>query len=320
MKIAVAGNYGSTNAGDDLYLYLLRKRYPEHEFIFYHFVRDEKIDFAIFGGGGILSPTRLKRLHFMDKRIHARGIPFCTMSIGSVGTRKKIPCLPNYESLKNSVFITVRDRFAHEELSKISDKVHLLPDIAWSYKPPVKKVINEKFTIGVMLRDCGCFNKANMIKRTIKILRSFGLTIPIKLLFFNVYGEKLEARTCHKEIGNRFKDVEYVPHHNTLNMPSHLENYNRCDFVFVMAYHGIIMSILYGVPCSGWIYETKIMELIEKLGFNMAENLGEASIIEEMFQRSITEPVHGGYYNNDEVAKLIAGSQKHYQLLDKYLL
>lgn len=315
MKIAVTGNYGSTNAGDDFYLYLLRKRYPQHEFLFYHFVRDEKLDFGIFGGGGILSPTQTKRIKFIEKKIHSKGIPFCALSIGSVGTRKKMDPLPNYDLLKHAKFINVRDRYAFDRLSTISDKVHLLPDIVWSYKPPIKKTVKKKFIVGVMLRDCGVFDKKEMIKETISTLRKFNKIIPIKLLFFNVYGEKLEKRTCHKEVGKHFKDVEYIPHHNTLNMINHLKNYNRCDFVFTMAYHGIILSTLYGIPCSGWIYETKIMGLIENLGFEMAENLGESQIIVDMFKKSFSLD----YFNQEQVDKYVTGAEKHFKLLDKYL-
>lgn len=306
MNITVVGNYNSNNAGDDFYLHLLREKYPQHNISPYK--KGDTPEFIIFGGGGLLNPDSNKRIEW----IRSKGIPFCALSIGSVGAVRKTNFTGIYSYLSNAEFVTCRDNYAFEHLSKINKATELLPDLVWNYQPRVKKVKEEKLTIGIMLRHSTKFNDSDLVYNFHNVINEALRDTDYKLLFFNTYGEKLKDRTLHNQL-SRGHNAEMIPHHKTKDMISHLSNFNRCDKAIVMPYHGFVFSEIYGVPSIGWAYETKVQELcerelIQEYAYDFEDNY---KIVD--FLKSETP-------KESKATQLREKAKGHFEKLDKYLL
>jgi polysaccharide pyruvyl transferase WcaK-like protein len=322
-KIAVLiGNYKSNNAGDDFYKYLLSERYKDIKF--YHSSDCDilKSDFVIFGGGGLLNPDNTGRINILEKA-DAIGLPIIGISLGSVGSTKKVDPTQSHQIISKFKFVTVRDEYSYKTLRKINKNTTNTGDLVWCYNPSIIKKRNEFFNIGIMLRHCTKFKDTDLINKTILYLRkceSYLLSINRKmnLIFFNTYGEKLSSRTLEKEIIRHFNNFEHVVHHKTDDMIEHLDNYNRCDFVFAMPYHGVLLSILYDVPCTGFIYESKLEDLDKLFQLNMSWDLSEIGL-EKMFETFKDSIDNESFYDKKVIEELKNSSFKTFKKIDKFL-
>ncbi len=247
--------------------------------------------------------------------VQDRKKPTCGLSIGSVGTERKMPFLQVYASiLKRCRFVSVRDLYAYTELRSVNNKTFLLPDLVWNYKPFLdKKKDDSPFTVGVMLRDCGKFKDADLVAAAQKLLLHLEAEKNARFIFFNTYGERLANRTLVEPVSSVLKDVAKIPPHKTIDMIEHLDNFRSIDLLVGMPYHGFVLSCLYGVPAIGWAYESKIIELTNALRLNVIYNVNETE--------ALIQPLAG----TSEVFKALSQMMQmeaalHFNLFDRLIL
>jgi len=295
MHVVVIGNYRSNNAGDDMYLYLLRLRYPQHTFVD-HSDMSVTPDFVIYGGGGVLWEGN-RRVDVLHRIVEEHNVPFCVLSVGS-GSKS----LKNHDkkTFKGAEFITVRDRIALETIGGT-----MLPDLGWSYKPDVKPKGNK---VGVMLRHSSTYKDYDLSKACQDIMRVLGdIGIYDGFLFFSTYGCRLWKQTMWSPgwaLASEY-DIQYIDLHDTDNFIEHLDYYNQCKLVITMPYHGIVFSCLYGVPFMGWSYERKVTLLAEEMSLMLPTSL-------QTYPR-INRP------ERLPVKQMQEGAEIHYEMLDQYL-
>ena len=142
--VCLVGNYKSNNAGDDFYKYLLTERYKEVEFYHSSEIDILKSDCVIFGGGGLLNPDNTGRINFLEKS-DSIGLPIIGISLGSVGSLKKVDPTESHSILSKFKFITVRDDYSYRTIKKINKNTTNTGDLVWCYEPIISKQKNEFF-------------------------------------------------------------------------------------------------------------------------------------------------------------------------------
>ncbi len=289
MLVAVIGNYLSNNLGDDMYLFLLRKRYPQHEFVPHSLLGDRRPGFIIFGGGGILrgEDPRVELLHKWRKKFK---VPYGVLSIGSAEPGE----LRFYRyPFPGAKFVTVRDRLAHETLRHAK----LIPDLAWTFKPESIKKLGKE--VGIMLRHSKTFNSFDLVERARAEMATWDESW---YRFFSTYGERLGDKTLANVTRAGFPS-KYVKY-NGVKPDVYLENYRYVKRVVAMPLHGIIFAAIYGVPWATWAYSHKVRWLCRDLSAHYSNDLTGHLV----FNRTPLETV----------VRLRREANRHYKILDRH--
>lgn len=290
MLVVVIGNYLSQNLGDDMYLFLLRDRYGDHEFVPHSLLGDRRPDFIIFGGGGILrvDDPRIRLLHKWRREFK---VPYGVLSIGSTE-----PDTLAFEKnpFPGAKFITVRDRVAHEALRRSK----LLPDLAWTFEP--EETEQEDKEMGIMLRHSRTFNSFALVERARAEMASWDVS---RYRFFSTYGERLGDKTLANVTRAGFRST-YVRYRG-VKPDEYLENYRKVERVVTMPLHGIIFAAIYGVPWASWAYSHKTEWLAEELDAEISMDL------ESVITFNKTDPAI--------VVRLRREANRHFKILDRHL-
>lgn len=292
MRIVVIGNYQSTNIGDDMYVEILSRQYPDHQIIPQHRLReDTRPNFLIYGGGGVLREAEGRRdlLHAWRKKYDC---PYCVLSVGSsVGGALVFDENP----FPDAEFITVRDEVS---LKALPGSI-LVPDLAWTFKPPEKKSEIINHGTGIMLRHSNRFNSFHLVER----VREELATLDDHYLFFSTYGQRLGDRTLSHTTRAGFPSTFDL--YNGSNPAEYLEHYRSCRRVLVMPLHGIIFAAIYGVPWAAWSYSPKVDWLIQDLNAIVPASLKDNLTWNETPRELVTA------FHEE--------AQRHFSLLDPYL-
>lgn len=292
MLIVVIGNYLSNNLGDDMYLFLLRKRYPKHEFVAHSLLADRRPSFIIYGGGGILR-NDCGRRQLLSEWIKKFKAPYCVLSVGTA----EIETIEfDDESFPEAEFITVRDRASADAISS----AEYLPDLAWAFKPKSIEHLGEGLEMGIMLRHSIAFNSFTLVERARAEMATWDESW---YRFFSTYGERLGDKTLAYVTGAGFPS-KYIPY-SGVKPDEYLENYRYVKRVVAMPLHGIIFAAIYGVPWAGWSYSSKVTWQVEEMEGTIGLLLDSDLVWNE------TRP--------DVVARLRDGAMRHFELLDTRL-
>ena len=295
MLVAVIGNYMSTNLGDDMYLHLLRARYPQHEFIAHSLLGNRGANFIIYGGGGILNQKSTRRT-LLHEWVAKYRVSYCVLSVGAGTVDLKYEKCP----FPKAEFITVRDEIA---LEAIPGSI-LVPDLSWTFKPPKMKseikseIINN--STGIMLRISPRFDSFALVER---IRTEMTKLDESWYRFFSPYGVRLGDKTLANVTRAGFPSTYDV--YSGSNPAEYLEHYRSCHRVFAMPLHGIIFAAIYGVPWATLSYSPKVDWLIRDLN----------AIVPATLQDNLTW--------NETPKKVVRAlreeAQQHFSLLDPYL-
>ena len=295
MLVVVIGNYMSTNLGDDMYLHLLRARYPQHEFIAHSLLGNRGANFIIYGGGGILNQKSTRRT-LLHEWVAKYRVSYCVLSVGAGTVDLKYEKCP----FPKAEFITVRDEIA---LEAIPGSI-LVPDLSWTFKPPKMKSEIKSETInnstGIMLRISPRFDSFALVER---IRTEMAKLDESWYRFFSPYGVRLGDKTLANVTRAGFPSTYDV--YSGSNPAEYLEHYRSCHRVFAMPLHGIIFAAIYGVPWATLSYSPKVDWLIRDLN----------AIVPATLQDNLTW--------NETPKKVVRAlreeAQQHFSLLDPYL-
>lgn len=293
MRIAVIGNYLSTNLGDDMYIEILRRRYPQHQIFPQHQLRsDTRPHLLIYGGGGVLSKKegRWDLLHEWRKKYHC---PYCVVSVGSrVGEELSFDEPP----FPDALFVSVRDEASFEAIPGSI----LIPDLAWAFEPPKAKTKYKNHGTGIMLRHSPRYDSFHLVER----VREELATLDDHYIFFSTYGERLGDRTLAHATRAGFPSTFTL--YTGSNPVEYLEYYRSCRRVLAMPLHGIIFAAIYGVPWATWSYSTKTDWMIRDLNAEVPTSLDDDLTWNET--------------PRELVKTLREEAQQHFSLLDPHLM
>lgn len=292
MIVVVIGNYASQNLGDDMYLQLLRDRYPQHRFVPQHELGRDEPDFAILGGGGIISQKETRRT-LLHEWVRKFSIRYCVMSVGSASGKQ---LAFDTDPFPGAEFITVRD----PDCARALPAAVTLPDLAWTFEPKPLAVPFVADRYGVMVRTAPRLHALALCRAARReIVRNDGL----RPFFWSTYGERLAERTMVAPIAAGFRHVRAT--YYGIHPKEHLENFRTCARVLTMPMHGVIFAAIYGVPWAGWVYSRKVALLARELRATMPQTLKGQLVY--------------NHTDADLVAEMRERAHGHFELLDTIL-
>jgi len=293
--VALIGNYRSQNMGDDLYWYLLKKRYPNCRIAPLHKLDGVPIDYVILGGGGILrddcARTRLARETAKKHRA-----PWCVLSCGSAaGGGVKFTDGSQY---KTAEFITVRD-----DSATIIRRAERVPDLVWTYQPMPRSV--RAGTYGIALRHTLRFNSLHVADNFNDILERECMSE--HAIVMSTYGERIFWRAMPHVTSAYATSREYrVWDGRQTTIDEYVRGtFGVVEMVYAMPMHTIILAALHGVPVAGWSYSHKTDQLAHDLGIELPDQIGMYLPIKTV--------------DTETVNRNVEEAERHYELLDQYL-
>ena len=291
--------YAKANLGDDLFIYMLLKEYPniqfyidiendEHSKLFQNFsnitILKEKeknltkqnakdydgyiyIGGSIFMEGGVVYNISEQFLEFM-KECKENDIPFHYISsnFGPYYTQQYLDLAK--EVYKNCSSICFRDKYSANLFSGI-EQVHYAPDFAFLYSP--KNTQKEPNTVGISIIDLSIRKKLlnyeqtyyEMLKNNICDYIEKGKNITL-FSFCKYEGDERAIvsllETIPNEISKKIKVVKYDG-----NIEYFLEEYSKMEYMICARFHAMILSVIMNQKCEIMSYSDKIDNVINDL-------------------------------------------------------
>ncbi len=317
MKILLTGYFGFGNAGDEMILHVMKKKFREMGYTTGTLAKDpedanefnrsnivdilsaiKRSDVVVNGGGGILQDkTSIKSLYYylfimkMAKMMHKKVAVFA-QGIGPINKKMDKVILKN---ILNSVdLITVRDTYSLNTLKNIGIKkpIYLTADLAFLYKEeksislPYEHFI--LYTVGrakrmpplIVLADVG-----NYVKKV--------TGLPIIIVPF--YPKR------DREVTKELSEILHSP----LIIPKDIAQYvyivEKSTFVIGMRYHSLLLSALKGKAFAGLSYDPKVTSIMQEFGVDGIKDYGNLSITDF---RKVFE---GNFKNRSIIQKELEG-------------
>ncbi len=291
--------YAKANLGDDLFIYMLLKEYPniqfyiniendEHARLFKNFsniiVLKEKektltkqnakdydgyiyIGGSIFMEGGVVYNISEQFLEFM-KECKKNNIPFHYISsnFGPYYTQQYLDLAK--EVYKNCSSICFRDKYSANLFNNI-EQVHYAPDFAFLYAP--KSIVKEPNTVGISIIDLSIRkNLANyeeiyyeMLKNNINDYITQGKSITL-FSFCKYEGDERAIENFLKKLPNEMsKKIKVVKYDG--NIDYFLAEYSKMEYMICARFHAMILSTVMNQKCKIMSYSNKIDNVIDDL-------------------------------------------------------
>ena len=291
--------YAKANLGDDLFIYMLLKKYPhtlfyinieneENAKLFKNFsnitIYSEKekvltkqnanqydgyiyIGGSIFMEGGVVYNITEQFLEFM-KECKKNNIPFCYVSsnFGPYYTEEYLNLAK--EVFKNCTSISFRDKYSANLFKDIST-VHYLPDLAFSYVPEnIEKIKN---TVGISVIDLSIRNSLSnkeqcyykMLEKNVKqyILQGKKVTL---FSFCKYEGDERAIKAFLNGLPEEYaKQINIVKYDGNIN--EFLKEYSKMEYMVCARFHAMILSVVFGQKCEIMSYSNKIENVIDDL-------------------------------------------------------
>ena len=296
--------YARANLGDDLFIYMLLKKYPNCQF--YIHIKDENfakafeqfdnitiisederrltkenaneydqyiyVGGSIFMEGGVVYNITEEFLEFMKecKRNH---IPFHYISsnFGPAYTQDYVELAK--QVYQNCTDICFRDKKSYEQFKEIPS-VRYAPDLAFSYSAkPIEKKPN---TVGISMIDL-------QIRKTLKDKEEIYYRMLIndileyirtgkKIYLFSFCKHEGDERTIEQLLERLPAEMQkYVTCVNySGNLEEFLDIYHSMEYMVCARFHAMILSIIMNQKCRIMSYSDKIDNVIEDL--NLLQN------------------------------------------------
>ncbi len=334
--------YSKMNLGDDIFIDMLVKRYPNIQFFsknmqmdsraykensnlhFIDYTLDELVDFGEFdafvyiGGsifmeyaGGIERIEKLKELALKCKTL---SVPFYYISSNFGPYKTELYKTEVAELFKLVTDVCLRDKASYDIFSDI-ETVRYAPDSVLSYK--LKNVEKEKNTIGISVINFKYRlhlkefeqNYYDLILNSAKHFISLGYKV--KLFNFCEYEGDLETSEYIVDNIDQKDMIEIVSYNG--NIKDFLKKYSKMEYMICSRFHSMILSYLLKQKIYVLSYSDKItnvikdLKLVDKYG-NITKIKSKSKITLEEFQAP----------NYDK--KVIEDSEKQFAKLDELLL
>lgn len=291
--------YTKVNLGDNLFIYMLLKRYKEVDFYIHilekeyenvykdfenlHYINAnrnldsvniEEFDAYLYVGGSIFMESEygmheMKEFNKFIKRCKEKNKKFFYMScnFGPYKTQEYLDLARENFSLCNG--ICFRDKKSYELFSDI-DKVMYAPDMVFSFKYN-QKVEKEKKSIGISVIN---LQIRENLKEVEAIYNDFIKRIIIKfakrnykvyLFSFSEFEKDGEAiNNIINLLPEQYKNsVETVIFNEDIDI--YLEKYSKVEYMVCGRFHSMILSILFNQKIYNLTYSKKQDNVIEEL-------------------------------------------------------
>lgn len=292
--------YARQNLGDDLFIYMLLKRYsnlsfiinienPEHAKAFKKFsnvtIVNERerqltkenaqqynayiyIGGSIFMEGGTVYNISEEFLEFL-KECNKSHIPFCYVSsnFGPAYTKEYIGLASKvYE---NCTDICFRDLHSYHLFDQITT-VRYAPDLAFSYQLD-EKIEKKKNTVGISLIDLSI--RKDLIQQeesyykvlVNSILQYMKEDKQVYLFSFCKHeGDENAIQKLMKKIPEEYKDGIYCVNYNG-DIEQFLKVYASMEYMICARFHAMVLSSVFGQKCRVISYSNKIDNVIQDL-------------------------------------------------------
>ncbi|MBU1151234.1 polysaccharide pyruvyl transferase family protein [Patescibacteria group bacterium] len=299
MKIAIIGNYGAGNIGDEMILAgLLEILKNQHEAIVLSanpaetqkqhqvkaisqypggirsliknlFKKSDKKAFkdskaVIIGGGGLFAgPERRANIiwgiHALMALIYTKPLFMLGQSIGSPKSFLEKKLIQYL--FKKAKYISVRDSDSKKELEKLGVKaVNLHPDFAFFQNPMLKATKKTKQTI-VALRQKPLSKKEK--QEIAKKLDKIAKTSPLNFLLFQPNTDKEITAQITSLMQN--KNYKISP---SLSIKQTLEEINKSKYLVGMRLHSLISALICHTPFTAIPYAKKVESLLKDIAKN----------------------------------------------------
>ena len=333
--------YSKTNLGDDIFIDMLVKRYPnilffsknmkldsktykENENLYFiDYNLDELIEFGDFDafvyiGGSIFMEhaggvERIEKLHKLAIKCKNQGVPFYYISSNFGPYQTELYKTSVTELFKDVTDVCLRDKASYDLFSDIKT-IRYAPDAVLSYN--FRKCEKEKDTIGISvinfkfrepLRD---YEKSyySLLINSIKSFLKQGYKI--KLFSFCLYeGDEDTANYIVEHLPKK-SDIEIVSY--TGNIKDFIKKYSKVEYMICSRFHSVILSYLLKQKMYVLSYSDKINNVIDDLNLiDKYVNVTDTKKIKTISIEDFTVPNYS--------TAVIKESENQFKELDKLL-
>lgn len=292
--------YARQNLGDDLFIYMLLRKYPntsftinianpEHANLFEKLhnvtvVLDKErnlteenaneydgyiyVGGSIFMEGGVVYNITEEFLSFL-KKCKKSNIPFCYVSsnFGPAYTQEYVDLARNV--YQNCSDICFRDKYSYNLFKEIPS-VRYAPDLAFAYKPE-KPIERQKNTVGISMIDLAIrkqlINKEenyySMLTKNIEDYIDKGKRVYL-FSFCKYEGDENSIQKLMKRIPEKYKNKIQCVNYNG-DIERFLSIYGSMEYMVCARFHAMILSSVLGQKCRIMSYSDKIDNVIEDL-------------------------------------------------------
>lgn len=342
--------YTKVNLGDNLFIYMLTKRYPNLDFYIHvvekdyekvyqgisnlHYIyepRDinncikiEEFDAYIYVGGSIFIESEygmneIKEFNRFIKRCKEQGKKFFYMScnFGPYQTQEYLELARENFSLCDG--ICFRDKKSYELFQDI-EKVMYAPDMAFCYKTDKYNLEKEKSSIGISVISLEIRNDLkqfevpyqDFIKRI--IIKFAKRDYKVYLFSFSEFEKDGQAiQKIIATLPEEYKNKIEVVTFNQ-NIEAYLEKYAKMEYMVCGRFHSMILSILFGQKIYNITYSQKQENVIvEQKLFTKYQP------IKEMTFETILRKYYFKKVSKRKIKKIAQNAQKQFQNIDNWL-
>lgn len=299
--------YAKANLGDDLFIYMLAKKYPniqfeinieneEHSKIADDLdniivIRDKErnitkqnatdydgyiyIGGSIFMEGGVIYNLSNDFLKFM-KECKANNIPFFYISsnFGPYTTEQYYNLAK--ETFANCTDICFRDKYSYN-LFKDIPSVRYAPDLVFSIEPKENK--KEEGTVGISVIDFDIRNDLKKYEESYiktladNIIDYINQDKKVYLFSFCKYeGDEKGIDKILAELPKKYlNSVEIVKYQGDIE--KFLEKYSNVEYMICTRFHAMVLSVVFEQKCKVMSYSKKIDRVVEDLQLFDTKNI-----------------------------------------------
>lgn len=334
--------YSKTNLGDDLFIDILVKRYPNIQFFsksmkmdsktykensnlhFSDYTLDELIEFGEFDafvyiGGSIFMEhaggvERIKRLNDLSIKCQNQGIPFYFISSNFGPYQTELYKMSISDLFRGVTDVCLRDKASYDLFSDIKT-VRYAPDAILTYKP--KKVEKEKNTIGISVIN---FKFREDLKKyeeryyslLIKSIDNFIKSgFKIKLFNFCEYEGDVDTSKYILDQVSGKDSVEIITYNG--NIKDFIRKYSKVEYIICSRFHSVILSYLLKQKMFVLSYSDKITNVINDL--SLVDNYKKITDIKSKDIISISDFISPNYDQH-----IIDEAEKQFEKIDELLL
>lgn len=297
--------YARVNLGDDLFLYMLLKRYPQVDFTIHipqkeygivlekfknitilekedtdailKTIKPEQYDAYIYIGGSIFMEggkvyNLSEEFYQFIENCKEKNIPFFYVSsnYGPYQTQE-------YLELSKKTFntckdICFRDKYSYEKFKECNG-VRYAPDLAFTFE--MENMPKKKNTIGISIIDLSIREKLipyqesymELMKRSIIDYEKKGYKITLFSFCKHESDEKAIKELLSKLPKETAKQIEVIAYQGDIE--SYLREYSQMEYMLCSRFHAMVLSSVFGQKIYVLSYSDKIDNVIKDLNFNI---------------------------------------------------
>lgn len=340
--------YTKVNLGDNLFIYMLLKKYPDVDFYLHlieegydrvyknfknlHFIHEERnfkdinveeFDAYLYVGGSIFMESEygmheMKEFNEFIKRCKEAGKKFFYMScnFGPYKTDEYINLARENFTLCDG--ICFRDKKSYE-LFKNIDTVMYAPDMVFSFSEN-QNVKKEKKSIGISVINLGIRGDLqplesvynDFIKRI--IIKFAKRNYKVYLFSFSEFEKDGESiRTIIDMVPEQYRNnIEVVTFEEDIE--KYLQKYATMEYMVCGRFHSMILSILFNQKIYNLTYSQKQDNVIRELNL-----FSRFQRIQDMTYDTILRTYYFRRVNSAKVRKIAKEAENQFSNLDKFL-